>query len=878
MTIRSEILKARRAALLASAMSIAALPFSVAFAADQAPVLKAPPAEVVSWYFFGGFEAGWRFVDQPPTGFGPAPGPVFWLTPLTTDSRAKFWEYGEVRPGPFLDWLNLQTGTTDGRYAFDFWARNVGRDSQSYNLDASAIGLTYLSLGWDQTPHFISTSAKNIFGGVGTSFLTVSDPVQAALQGQLPNAAAATAAGATARSNIEAIINANLNPLFLGTQRDRASADWRWTPTDNVDVRVDYSHEDRTGVRPTGVPYGYTAAAAPGSAPVSSRPTNPVEIPQPVDDTTQAVAASGEYVGVTPWGTRWSTRAVYNGSFYDGNIKQVDIENPFCLTCTLFTGNINRGPNILRLGLPPSNDANAATWTGAVDLPFWKSRLVTTVQYNTMRQNDSFVDTGTNGLVMPPVTFGGIPVNGLDGRVDAFLWNNVYTAQITNDVKLTLRGRHYDIDNRTPSLHIDNWIFGDSGCAAGAPNPVTGACPLTSPRNSLPISYTKDNVSAEATWRAIRWLTFGGGVFWERYDRHFRDVNTTDEWSGKGFVDINPLDNVHARASYQYAQRRFDIYNTAEFVEEPGIQFSEVVENMRRFDVANRNRQKGEAMLEWMPAPFLTLSPNAGFLWDDYPDDVFNPLGVRSDHSWNVGIGVSTVVNSTFKLMASYQYEDRKLDVRGGSGGANFDTGNVLTGCSTSDVINPDNFLGTSCTWRSDVHQRYHTFTGAADWKVVPSRFDLRAEYVYSRGSEANTTTPCSAPNFIGTTSVGVNCNGLAALSPGVLVDPASVNFGQFPEERNTFQRFNLIGKYYVDPSIVRQMGWRGDVTLKLRYTWERNENTNWATDNMTPYIPTPDPPNPLVELTGGSRSLFLAAFNPNYTAQVIAAAVQVKW
>src|SRR5262249_39303022 len=419
MTIRSEILRARRVALLASAMSIGALPFSAAFAADQAaPVLKAPPAEVVTWYFFGGFEAGWRFVDQPPTGFGPAPGPPFWLTPLTTDSRAKFWEYGEIRPGPFLDWLNLQTGTTDGRYAFDFWARNVGRDSQSYNLDASAIGVTYLSVGWDQTPHFISTSAKNIFGGVGTSFLTVPDPVQAALQGQLPNAAAANAAGATARANIETIINANLNPLFLGTQRDKATADWRWTPTDNIDIRGDYSHEDRTGGRPSGVSYGYTAAAAAGSAPVSSRPTNPVEIPQPVDDTTQAVAASGEYVGTTPWGTRWSTRAVYNGSFYDANIKQVDIENPFCLTCTLFTGNINPGPNVLRLGLPPSNDANAGTWTGAVDLPFWKSRFVTTVQYNTMRQNESFVDTGTNGLVMPPVTFGGIPVNGLDGRVD----------------------------------------------------------------------------------------------------------------------------------------------------------------------------------------------------------------------------------------------------------------------------------------------------------------------------------------------------------------------------------------------------------------------------------------------------------------------------
>ncbi len=36
-------------------------------------------------------------------------------------------------------------------------------------------------------------------------------------------------------------------------------------------------------------------------------------------------------------------------------------------------------------------------------------------------------------------------------------------------------------------------------------------------------------------------------------------------------------------------------------------------------------------------------------------------------------------------------------------------------------------------------------------------------------------------------------------------------------------------------------MGFKGDVTVKVRYTWEKNENTNWAIDNLTPYVPTPD-------------------------------------
>jgi hypothetical protein len=36
-----------------------------------------------------------------------------------------------------------------------------------------------------------------------------------------------------------------------------------------------------------------------------------------------------------------------------------------------------------------------------------------------------------------------------------------------------------------------------------------------------------------------------------------------------------------------------------------------------------------------------------------------------------------------------------------------------------------------------------------------------------------------------------------------------------------------VIGRYYVDPIVVQQMGFKGDVTIKVRYTWEKNENRN---------------------------------------------------
>jgi MtrB/PioB family decaheme-associated outer membrane protein len=880
MKVQRGVLKARKAILLAGTILGATVPVSGVLAADVAvPVYKSVP-EAMDWYFYGGFEAGGRaVVDRPPSGFGftdhsannfcdSPPISKCFLTASQTQSRAKFEEYGEVPTAPFLDWINLQGGTIDGRYAFDFWGKSVGLNNQSYYLDVSKIGEHYVTLGWDEIPHQISTSAKTVFGGVGSTFLTVDPTLRAALNPLLPNATATGAVGDATRNAIESLINNAEHPLSLATKRDRAIAAWFWTPTPDIDAWVNYTHEDREGTRPVGIPYGW------GTSP-SPRPTNPVEAIQPLDDTTQNVEAAGEYVGTTFFGTRWSTNVVYNGSFYDDHLKQLDVQNPFCFNCNPLTGLpkvvapigppfgpfFNFGPDLLRLGLYPDNQANAVTWNSAVNFPFWRARYVSTLQFNDMRQNDSFVNTGTNGLVAPPVLLNGHPVSSLNGQVDTFLWNNQLYLHPTNEFQVVARGRHYDVDNDTPSLHIDNWIFGDSGCAAGPPDPVTGRCSPTNARNSLPISYTKDNASVEANWNPVRPLTFGGAWYWEQWDRKFRDANVTDENTGKVYVDYTPVEYVHARGSYSFGERRYGTYDTELFVKTFALQDSEVASNMRRFDLANRNRQKADFQVDLTPGTIVTVTPNAGLRWDDYPDGVFNPLGIRNDHSWNAGVEVAASFDPRVRILASYNYENRRLDLRGGSGGANFD--GVPLGCPTAN--NPDNILGPLCTWESQIDQKYHTFMVASDLKVVPNTIDLRLEYLYVRSSEATNTIPCPAP-----TPAGFSCNGLVNG-----VNPASVNFGQFPTEHNNFQRFNVIAKYYVDPSFIRQMGWVGDVTIKARYTWEQNQNTNWA-DDITPYIATADPGQP--EMTGGGRSLFLAAFNPNYRAQIVALALQVKW
>ena len=130
--------------------------------------------------------------------------------------------------------------------------------------------------------------------------------------------------------------------------------------------------------------------------------------------------------GMELCGTRWNTALKYSGSFYSNENKSIDVDNPFCRTCSA-VGPSPFGASLLRYGLYPDNNVNGATWSTAVEFPLFKTRYVSNVQYMAFRQNDPFLNDATNGL-----TFGlgagqirPYPAASLNGEVNAFLTNNV---------------------------------------------------------------------------------------------------------------------------------------------------------------------------------------------------------------------------------------------------------------------------------------------------------------------------------------------------------------------------------------------------------------------------------------------------------------------
>ena len=224
-------------------------------------------------------------------------------------------------------------------------------------------------------------------------------------------------------------------------------------------------------------------------------------------------------------------------------------------------------------------------------------------------------------------------------------------------------------------------------------------------------------------------------------------------------------------------------------------------------------------------------------------------LGLSSDHSWNAGIEAGWLVSPALRLTASYSYEQDKLDMAAAVPNA---TTNPAT-CNS--VPTGTTLIPLACTWGDNLTQSFHTVLASADWKAIPSKLDFRLSYIASWQQESHDFAPCPG-NFL-------NCNGVAIAG----ATPSQVGL-PWPDNTALYQRFDATARYYVDPDVVRLMGWKGQVVAKLRYTFERNSGSFWQSDALNAYFGTL---TGNTELTGASRSTWLAYNNPNYTAQLIA-------
>ena len=765
------------------------------------PVKAAPLAQLApSWWTHGEIEFGGRdFTNDPTRGgsiFGntSAGGYVY----LGEKSLANYYEYSTVAPGAFGGG-HVATGSNDGLYQADLWANNIGSNfagfsDQAYLLNLSKVGEQYLSFQWDETPHVYSTSAQTPYLGVGSNNLTL--PFTTPITG---------GAG----------IVPYLHQTDLGIQRNTASVNYRWTPTDAWDINTNYSHMDRTGTQAAGI--------------VEFDGFEPTQVPAPVNDTTQNFGANGEYVGTSPWGQRVTAKLAYSGSVYTDNISSYTVQNPYFPTlgsCKAATANCVSA----QMSTPPSNQANGVSGTLAADLPY-QSRYVGTLDYTMMTQNATFQPMTNNPNAVAATALPGSPnwntvnygfINGnladptssLNGWIGTLLSNNELISHVTSDLTQKLSYRYYDFDNQTPRIIFPEWVAYDG----------TGAA-LEGTISTLTMSYIKQDAGAEWNWRPSQEWNFNAAYGYERYNYTETDVNVTNENSAKLSADWKPTNWLTARATGYYADRRYDTYDYDLFV--ASIQFPTIpgftpsssswfyAPAYRQFMFDNRQRTKLDFALDVVAFRGVTVSPTFMYQDDYYGLNPLNQEGIDDSRSTDWGVDVAWVVNPDLRFAFTYYWEYYNQ---------------LLYSNTTNGTPTPATFIVTSDK------EPVNTVTGAVDYAAIPDKLDLNLRYTISDGVDEQYCSQCTPSH-------------------------------QFPNDTTLLERLDATATYKFDRDWVRQTGFKGDMKAKLRYTWERNSVSNWQNDPLAPFTPSVS-----------ATAIWLAYDNPNYNVQMIAASLVASW
>ena len=139
-----------------------------------------------------------------------------------------------------------------------------------------------------------------------------------------------------------------------------------------------------------------------------------------------------------------------------------------------------------------------------------------------------------------------------------------------------------------------------------------------------------------------------------------------------------------------------------------------------------------------------------------------------------------------------------------------------------------------------------HTFTAAVRYGVIPQKLDTELRYTASRGTDTMQSW-----------GSGANFNPNGTPSQG----------GQFPANHTWFQRLDATAIYTFDKQQLTSMGWSGGLKAKVRYTWERNSEDNWANDPLTPLTTNP-----------ASTNLWMGWDNPNYNVHMLMGSLVASW
>ena len=591
-----------------------------------------------------------------------------WTNHVAKDS-SKAEEYGEVPEGFLVDHVNAQIWMKDGRN-MGIRATNVGLNNAIYGFDYGKSGKYHLDIDYRKIPHLFSKDGVTIYNEDVPGQWRIADAVQGAVQDLNPfpvnssDPAYSTALNAQRTFVSDLISQAHFQ--HLGLQRNRGTVGASYSPNVHWNYGLQYFHENRDGYRPYGATLGFSWAQ---------------EMPERIDYKTDRVHAGVEYANN---GRTFS--AAYDFSGFNNDDPVLIWDNPLRLTDRAEQSG-GDGPAQGQIQLPADNHMNMLTLSGSSQIG--KGKLSGTFSYNTFRDTVDLLPYTINSA-LPQIA---LPSSSFHGDLKNITANLRYYARVGTNGTFTANYRLYDQSN-----HNDELLF-----TAFAPTDTS--VNTDEPEENHLIAFSTNTIDLDyqhSLSRSVRWLA---GYTFNRWNRDEREVDTTSTNSLRTALDWLASDRFTVHARYQYDHRTSDSFNLDQPVYD--------VVPLRRFDVANLNRNLVRVTADYSISDASTLGVILGVQDNHYPDSDF---GLQDATYLQIGADYSFALSRQSTINAWYEHDHNTRDQQGRQSGSTPST-------------------DPNANWTAGLVDDFDTVGFGYQMHFQDGKYDWNTDFIYARAN-----------------------------------------------------------------------------------------------------------------------------------------------
>jgi hypothetical protein len=570
------------------------------------------------------------------------------------EQNAQYRMYQDVDNGAYLNNFSLQLKNPASAEFVDVDGGGAGRHDQYYGLQFGHYNSWKVKLFFNETPHVFTNEYKSLWSGIGSGNLIL-------LPGLTPGGT-----GSIATDNADVAAQALKVPdTTLSLARKKAGIRVDVDLTTDWKGYVSYTIEDQKGARPYGAVWGD----------INSNGTAPIEVPEPVDDTTYEILAGLSYTDdLNMFNLRLSD------SIYRNHVDTLTFQEPYTIpppagvTTVPATGAFTQG----RMDLAPSNQAYNARAEYTRSFPnFYKGYFTAVVSAGKWRQDDNLIPyTTVPNLTLANVTLlpggawdttGSLSRQTADADVDTRLVDLTLSINPTADLNLKLKARTYEVKNDTDPFLVVNpnavYINADSA-TPGSPaqgltlDGVTGVWGRllndgsgqnvllganATPVGNIPImsqytGSTEDRIGATGDYRLNRVSSLNASIEREitSWENRVRD-RTWEDRAKIGYVNRG-LGDTSVRLSYEFDRRRGSDYNLSSYngafssalfpmPTTPGADVTtwavRDISSLETFDIADRDQQIANLRVDTMVSQNLDAGMSLQAKDDTFPGSAY---------------------------------------------------------------------------------------------------------------------------------------------------------------------------------------------------------------------------------------------------------------